>query len=289
LLARINPRLVFFHTAQGNIVRELGFLLPRRYKFIGVHHNADKLIRGRSFSQNLISRRMKHYFVLADYVKENLLPLIPRNIFLEDVYTVYYDKPEGFREIPKTRKLRVAIPGAVEQSRRDFFGLLEALKKYPLSPEVEFVVLGNGRRGEGPALREQLKAAGLESHFTFFDAYVSAADMASYMASSDVLLPLMHPGMKYFTLFSQYKISGTYNWAYGYKKPMLMHQELHRLKTFHDVSIGYDMETLVETLNTLAQDPTPLAKITQNIQQDPRFDFAHQKRKYSDFVEKALE
>ncbi len=288
IVERIRPALVFFHTAQGNIVRELCFLLPRKYPAVGVHHNADKLIPWHSFSQRLISLRLRHYFVLADYIKENLAPLVSPKIRLQEVYTIYYERPPGFREILKTKPLRVAVPGAVEQSRRDFRGLAEALWKTPLNDRVEIAVLGDGSRGEGPALRRELRAAGLETSFTFFDGYLSEADMVSYLASSDLIMPLLHPGMPYFPLFEKYKISGSYNLAYGYQKPLLMHQRLAGKKEFKPVALGYEMEELAPSLNRLAQDPSPLTPLAQNIKTDPRLDFRRQQKLYDAFIQSAL-
>ncbi len=288
LLASLHQPLLFFHTAQGNIVRELTWLLPRRYRMMGVHHNADKLIRGHSFSQTIISRRIRHYFVLADYIKENLAGQTAPGIHLQEVYTLFYEKPADFRELPRVKKLRVTIPGAVEQSRRDFKGLLEALEKAPLSPEVEFVVLGNGSRGEGPGVQEEVKKRGLQSHFVFFQAYVSHADMVSYVASSDLILPLLHPHMAYYNLFSTYKISGTFNWAYAYQKPMLMFEDLALRETFRNVSIGYRLENLIEKINSLVHHPEELRRIARQVQQDPRFDFDRQQKLYDRFIDRVL-
>ncbi len=285
LIKKIDPTIVFFHTAQGNIVRELCFLLPKKYKMTGVHHNADKLMSGASFSQRFINRRIKNYFVLADYVKENLQGKIPANISVQDIYTVYYERPKGFHEITKSNKLRIAIPGTVEQSRRDYWGLLEALKKNKLNSAIEFVILGNSKRGDGPELKKALAELGLSESFKFFDAYVSAADMASYMAAADLIMPLLHPGMEYFDLFSKYKISGTFNWAFGYKKPMLMHTAIGSLKTFNDSCITYDMDNLVEKLNSICQNPGQLSQVKAHIDNDPRFDFETQKVKYLHFLE----
>jgi hypothetical protein len=94
--------------------------------------------------------------------------------------------------------------------------------------------------------------------------------------------------MPYFRQFAEYKITGSLNWAYGYKKPMLMHEELANMKTFKDASIGYTTENIVETINNLSRDLSPIAELVQNISKDPRFDFETQKKLYDQFIQKAL-
>lgn len=288
LLLNLKPQMAFFHTAQGNLVRNLCFLLPSSLPMAGVHHNPDKLIRGRSFSQTLISRRLKHYFVLSGHVRENIQPLLPPGVRLQEFYPVHFERPEGFREVPKTKALRVGIPGSVERTRRDYDGLLQALKAKPPRRPVEFVVLGDSSRGQGPELKAQVKAAGLERLFLFFDGYLSASDMASTLASCDLLLPLLHPGMPQYGLFSKYKVSGTFNLAYGYGKPMLMHQDLARLPEFRDLSIGYELGNLVEVLDKLSEDPSRLRTAVEKVHADPRFDPVRQRPLYEAFIRGAM-
>jgi len=288
ILRDLGPKLAFFHTAQGSILRALCFLLPRALPLMGLHHNPQKLIRYASFSQSLISRRLKHYFVLADYIRENIGPRLSPGIRVQDFYAVYAEKPAGFREIPRARALRVVVPGRVEQTRRDFFGLLSALEAKPLAEGVEIVVLGDGSKGQGPQLRERLRALGLDPHFHFFEGFVSEDDMASTLASCDAVLPLLHPGMPQFELFEKYKASGTFNLAYRYKKPLLLHQSLAGLKTYQGLCVGYEMGTLVDTLNDLAGDPARLKGIAAAVAVDPRFDPAAQRPVYEAFVREAM-
>jgi hypothetical protein len=184
--------------------------------------------------------------------------------------------------------LRVAIPGGVEQTRRDYSGLASELEKGGLREDIEFVVLGDGSKGQGPELRGRLRAKGLDRRFLFFDGYLSTADMASYLASSDAVLPLLHPGMPQFELFERYKVSGSFNLAFGYKKPLLLHRKLADLPTFRGLSIGYGMDTLLDTLNGLARDPTPLKALERAIASDARFDPAVQKPRQEAFIREAM-
>jgi len=94
--------------------------------------------------------------------------------------------------------------------------------------------------------------------------------------------------MPQFELFAKYKASGTFNLAFRYKKPLLLHQSLAEARTYQGLSIGYGMDTLVEVLNDLARDRERLKGIEKAVAADPRFDLAAQRPLYEAFLRDAM-
>ena len=111
---------VVINTAQGAFTRDLTLMAPRDLRFTGISHNPQKL--GHSFTQKLISRRIKKYFVLSDFILENVKDQNP-DLALDVFYPVFFPSTPL-----KSRNsmLNVCIPGAVDPLRRDYKSLLRA-------------------------------------------------------------------------------------------------------------------------------------------------------------------
>lgn len=279
---------VFFHTAQGNIVKNLCLLLlPTKVFCFGVHHNAIKLIDG-SLTQKIITLKIKHYFVLADFIKSSLNQNnLKPSIQIESFYPCYYEKPQKIPPINKAPySIHIAIPGTIEQSRRDFFGLLDILEANPLNSNIKFVVLGNSRRGDGPKIKSCIKKLNLESNFIFFDAYVTAEQMYAHIQCCDMIAPLMHPNLEYFFDYTTFKITGSFNLAYGFKKTLFLFESLAERPDFKHVSIGYNAKNLVDKLNFLASNKDEILKTESSYKDDKRFHLQFQKEKYKNFMKK---
>lgn len=282
IVRRLKPDVVFINTAQGNFVRAFILMLPIGTKIRGVHHNAVKLLG--SFSQSIISWRLKHYIVLADYIEINLKPLLKNGVTATTFYASYLEMPPQDYKLPTEvlqrieNKTIVAIPGVVELNRRDYHALIAALKKVPPPENLMFLILGNSARGDGPWLRQQIQSLNLEKNFMFFEGFVPTNVVYACLQRSDALIPLMHPGMDYFDDFSKYKISGTYNLAYGFNIPMLMHNALHKTPYFNTISIGYETDQLGELLASLPTKKSILDTLRKNIENDPRLNKENQKK-----------
>lgn len=281
-IKQIKPEYVCFSTAQGNVVRDLTLLMPRGIKLFGTHHNADKLLT--SSSQKLIMLRLKKYLVLAKFIEENLRTKLKPDIKIKAFYPCFYEKIPGVPPVNFPGKLLVAVPGVIEQSRRDYFGLLEIMKKNPPSSKVHFLMLGNGSREDGPRFQEEVRKAGLERNFTFFNAYVSAEDMQTHLEASHLILPLLHPGIDYFQLYQDYKVTGSYDLAFGYNKPLLLHSAIGRNTDFTGFSLNYEVENLMKTLESLSPGDSKLQEISRRMAESENFKLDVVSRIYLDFI-----
>jgi len=275
-------RTVLFNTAEGNHVRDLCLVAPLGLRFVGILHHTYKL--GRSFTQWLISFRVKRYFVLNDYLLDHL-PHSTRLRFAS-YYPIFFPPFERVSLEKKHTEFWVGIPGEVEFRRRDYKGLLASLVRQPAASTMKFLLLGTSRvgSGDGEQFKILVKEAGLESQFVFFEDFLDNNLFYSYIDKCDVVLPLIHPTNSLYSIYQRHQTSGTYIIAFGFAKPMLMHDSFKGVEDFTVSSFFYDDESLVATLNRLASDRSCLEEKRKEIQSQGRFQFEEQCRRFLGFV-----
>jgi glycosyltransferase involved in cell wall biosynthesis len=245
--------VVIFNTAHSNPVRNFCLLpFPCRVKFYGTLHGVNKL--GGSLTQKIISRRIQNYFVLSDYMMEKAMKVAHNGLRFSVYYPIFH--PEFKRtELPKKPEgqVWVAIPGAVEYKRRDYLTLVEAFARLEVKPNVRFFLLGNGshKYGCGEELRKLVAANGLEEYFVFFDGFVPNEVMHGYIKNSDALMPLIHPINTDMEKYLENQISGTFNLAFAYHKPLLIHDYYKRYNDFQDTGVFYGLERIADFLEAL--------------------------------------
>lgn len=228
-----------FNTAQGNVAWRL-FLLPfpKRISITGAIHNVPKLKK--SFGQKIITRQIKRYMLLSDL-------LMPKYINLCDkpavaVYPIFYP-PIETKAIAKPKdEIWIAIPGAVSYSRRDYDALLIGDIEYPKN--IKFVLLGNINRADGDIVLEKIRKSGKEKNFTIFNEYVPDDEFYAFAKACDFMMPLVHPSNPKYEKYVRDKISGTYDLAIAYRKPMLCPKEMQQYEDFADTAIFYDRNDL---------------------------------------------
>jgi len=237
---------VILNTAHSNPVRNLCLLpFPRRMFFAGTLHGVNKL--NRSVTQRIISRRIPNYFLLSDYMHRKALSVPHAGLRFAVYYPIFH--PE-FQPVPIDEKpagqIWICIPGHVEFKRRDYTSLIEAFAALESKPDVRFIVLGNGSHshGNGPELRRMISERGLTAYFRFFDGFVSEEEFHTYVQASDVVMPLTHPLNADLMKYAEDQISGSFNLAFAYKKPLLMHRFYERYPDFAGNSLFYDMDGL---------------------------------------------
>lgn len=239
---------VYLNTASGSEAWKFFILpLPKQVKAVGTLHNIVKL--SSSIGQKIITRSLHGYVLLSDILQ----PFYRQCCTLPSVsvYPIIHPHLEQQDIRKNDGEIWIAIPGAVALSRRDYITLVEAGKRTPYAPHIKFIILGNICKADGHEVRGAIKAAGMESNFVFFDRYVAGNLFYSYIQKSDYLMPLVHPSKKEYAKYLSEKISGTYNQAYAYKKPMLCPEEMSVHEDFKDSSLFYDINRLAEYVNNL--------------------------------------
>ena len=65
-------------------------------------------------------------------------------------------------------------------------------------------------------------------------------------------MPLVHPSKPQFRKYLTEKISGRYNLAFAYKKPMLCPEDMAVYEDFKDTSVFYNLNNFADFINNLS-------------------------------------
>lgn len=280
LLRRERYTHVVVNTASGNAVRVLSLALPRAVRAVGVVHDVCKLTR--SGTQRFISRRFKDYLVLADH----LVPATPPpGLRVGAFYPIAF--PERAVAAPgaapaEDGPLRIVIPGNVSYARRDYPGLLALWKALPDGERrgLSIELLGNVDAGDGPDLVARLRREGLEEAFVLHRGFVPEERFYARLAAAHLVLPLLHPDTPDFEGYLRCKISGAFNLAYGFQKPLLMHTRFRAIPDFQRTAVFYDPPALP----AVAALREAHARITSDLARAEALRPEHQQARYRAFV-----
>ena len=277
LLDAIGADTAVFNTAQGAVVRDFTLLPQGGRRLAGVLHNIHKLRDSRG--QRLISRRIKRYLVLNDYLLENRDDRL--DLTLGWFYPIFFPQVEGVPVDKQPGEFWAAVPGKIDFQRRDYRGLLQGMVDTELPANLKFLMLGPYENDDVRREVQELAATtGQPGRFRFFDGFVENATLQSYLKASDLVLTLLHPGTERFGEYSRIQITGSFNLAYGHKVPLLMENFFARYRAFVGNSIFYGKDDLVPTLARLAADPGPIAPLKAAMAEDPRLTFEYQRDQY---------
>jgi len=242
---------VVFNTCSGNSVRAMVLLLVGTgVDLIGILHNSKKL--DKSFSQRIITLVVKKYLVLNDYIRENLVQK-HRQLRIASFYPVFF--PAFHSSIKKkSNEIWVCVPGAVDFARRDYQSLSNAIASMTLPDNFRFVMAGRNNRSkeEFQSFYANIATRGLDKNFIFFDQFVSDEDFHGLIIESDFILPLIHPSKARYRSYATTKITGSFNLAFGYKKPLVMENFWKGYDDFQGVSAFYKVEELSKVIAEIA-------------------------------------
>ncbi len=288
-----NIHQAIINTAEGNIIRAITMISGKDINFTGLLHTGRKLWTSRS--QRIINRKIRKYFVLADFIRENLDRADP-HLSIEYFYPVYF--PESRKREMHEKSIRpvlsgtatpdprflVCIPGAVDFARRDYLSLIREIDTSGVPREIRFLLLGRTTGPDGRLLVSRIRELGLEEYFTYFDEFLEHAVFYDYLSRSSLILPLITPGALNYEDYLKYKITGTYNLAWGFQIPMLMHESFMDYPIFGQTSAFYRSGELIKTLESLAGETEKLREIREKIPEIKDFDFTIQAERYVQFV-----
>jgi hypothetical protein len=274
---------VIINTASGELIEYLTLFMPKRVKVFGVIHSLKKLTT--SFSQKIINKKIKNYFLLNDY----LLPFAPESVLhdakFESFYPIYFPYKTELIKKPKN-EFWVVIPGHVEFKRRDYLGFIEILKGKTLDKSIKFLILGNSSHNysDGKKLENLVGEIGFKNNFIFYYQFLPPEIFLNYIAISDLILPLMHPGIDFYPDYINNQISGTINLAFSFKKPMLLFKDFTMMDDFKASSFFYDLPELFSLIEHLFENRDIIDKKSTEIKNYDKFDFEFQRKKYVNFI-----
>ena len=271
------------NTAHGLLARDITLALRGHpVQVAGLCHHAEKL--GSGITQNLISRRIKNYFVLHPYMQRWARP--QEGVTISQFYNIFFVNPAkmGPAVLPAPgEEVRIVLPGALEPDRRDYGSLLALAGSGQWPAGVKVVLLGDASGTEyGRQLVRTIRAEGFGSYFELFESYISDTVFFEQMRRAAAVLTLLHPNVKQFEIFSRFSISGSYNLAFAFQKPILCVQDpFEGYEVFKDVGLFYQPDQLGELLSHIAADPVgALTPRLEGYARLPELGFDYQARQY---------
>jgi glycosyltransferase involved in cell wall biosynthesis len=271
---------IILNSAHGILVRDFCLMAPGNIEIIGVLHYVDKL--SGSFTQKLISSKVKKYFVLNDY----LLQLIKNEGAkqFQSFYPIFFNSFIKIDTKKRKDEIWITIPGPVEFLKRDYLGLIDNIKN--LTPEIKFIFLGRSDSADGRMLKDIAERKGLLNNFKFFDGFIDWDLFLSYLNDSDIIMPLIHPSNPRFEDYLYKHISGSFNLSFGLGIPMLIHESFSDKSDFQISSIFYSVDKLQEVIMDCPIKRDKLLDLRTNILSYPKFSFDYQSKNYIDFLNK---
>ncbi|MGY5355737.1 hypothetical protein [Wenyingzhuangia sp. IMCC45467] len=262
---------VIFNSAERKIYKFLLlFLFNKQISFWGILHNPNRLKK--SIKQKYISYKISGYFVLSDFVKQNIVTEKLTKTPIQSIYTIFCEKTEGSKKIIKPEnETWIVIPGKIEFDRRDYLFLLNL----EIPKNIKFIILGNINTKDGIEFMQTVLKNKFLNNFLFFKTYIQDYEFNQYIENADFILPLIHPNNPFFNKYIKNKITGTYNWAYAFKKTMLLEQSFSSIKEFKETSYFYNI-TPNQIFEVLKQ---PKKKYIGN-----KWAFEYQQNNYLNFI-----
>ncbi len=271
----INFDLIVLNTAHSySVVRNLTLLLRfAQVACVGILHDTKKLKS--SFTQRIISKKVKKYFVLNDA----LLPSDENtgSSKVQSFYPIFFPEYEPV-PVYKQNDIWIGIPGRVDYDRRDYDFLVNALAEINALDRVKFLILGKVDRNNitGKRFYDSLEKSGQLERFKVFHSFIENRDFHSYLAACDYIMPLLTLNKDYI----KYKISGSFNLAFAHKKPMLCHTFFQDIPDLRENSLFFDAVTFPQLISDIdngkLKSPASYS--------DPKWSYRFQQRRYIDFI-----
>ncbi len=280
-LKSLGIKKVLFNTATGSMVRDFLLISGRSFLYTGVLHDGEKLKR--SLSQATISRWIKHYIVLSEPIKQNISKF--SKLKTEAVYPVYF--PSSLTAFPRSSSgFRVVIPGQLELARRDYPTLINSLKGLALPADFKLIFLGKSRHAQGSRTEVEalLQEAGMMDHAILFDDFVDDHTFYAELQKASLILPLVHPGAGHYESYFRYQVTGSWNLAFGFQIPLLMHRSFEGYPIFRETSLFYAREELGNRLLDLYHQPWRLENATERIKACSNFELEVQAEKFKEIT-----
>ncbi len=265
-----------FNTAQGGHIRNLRFLVSRKIECYGIVHTIRKF--NESGTQKIIHKFIRSYAVLSDILKDGI-----QSEYKHKVTTFYpIEFPDyGKSELKKEREIWITIPGGVETRRKDLSGIVSMLQQTP--DHIKFVFAGKSdfTKPELHELLKEIRENHLESRLIYFEEYISNETFYQLIQSSDFLMPLIHPDTPSAIEYPFNQISGSFNLAFGFRIPLLMHNAYSNVEDLRNSATFYTVDTFGKDVEFATENSTnKIAEIASN----EKWNYTVQQNVYLDFI-----
>ncbi|MCS7152553.1 MAG: hypothetical protein N2253_08115 [Bacteroidia bacterium] len=249
--------VIFHNTAYGHAVWKLMRRLPPLPQ-VGIIHDTEKLHRP-SWLGWQIAWKLKKFFVLREKLQKDL-----PSFWRKKAHTLHLaELPLSlWQKLPPISKPAgekwFAIPGRIELKRRAYLDLIHELVKGDIAPEWKFLLLGPAEAAysDWPRIQNELRRYGLLSAFKVFPQGLSFPAYHAYLRVCEGILPLIHPGIPYFSKYLRYQITGAFSLAFIHRKPLFLHEAFALEEDLQDAAFFYSSPSqLIELLRAYPECP----------------------------------
>ncbi|MBS1494950.1 MAG: hypothetical protein JST55_15665 [Bacteroidetes bacterium] len=276
---------VILNTAHGILVRNLCLLLMNsKVEVIGVIHQAHKLLK--SSTQRIISRKIKKYFVLNDYVKEFMDTKTNKAYNINVFYPIFFNTKNSSNK-NNNSKIIITVPGNVIQTRKDYVFLVKSILKLndELKQKLQFIFLGTTSKNESAEVLELVSKNKIDENLLrIYKKHVSDEEFNHVLQQSDYILPLIHPSSNSYNEYLSTEISGAFNTAFAFKKPLLMFESFNKFEDFKKFALFYNEKNFVQLLERLIKEDLT-KEIKKNYENYKKFNLDFQTENYINFIE----
>ena len=267
---------VIFNTAQGSKVRNLCLLPNKSIEFYGIIHNI-RLLRN-SATQNVISKKIKNYFLLNDTLAEKLGP--KEGINIHTFYPLSFPPFEA-KNIKKEGEIWLTIIGGIEFRKRDLTGFLDFAEQAPKACKFIFLGRSDLKLEDVAYFNREIEKRELSDKIKTFTDFVDQATYNDYIAATDFILPLIHPEAPCAKEYFETLISGSINTAFGYDIPMLIHEGYSDWTDFQAGVQFYNLSNWNEKLEeAIAHRPI----LVQQMKENAKLKAEHQNERFAQII-----
>lgn len=246
---------------------------------IGIIHYSKYIVKSSTFKW--FYRRIKKIFFLSDHLLRNIGE-IPQRLTISTFYPIYFPEYNDFPVEKPDGEFWVCTPGNAWQGNRDALSLIKDMHKTKLNGNVKILFLG----GIDLPTKDEIDKLESTSNIFIYGAFMPQNVLDAYLKKSDVIIPLIHHDLDN-RRYGEKRISGTYNLAYAYQKPMLLERQIKESNNdFDGISIPYELDSIVDTINYISNHREEYSKVLYAIQNHPYLNVKKQSEKYIELIEK---
>ncbi|MDY0360079.1 MAG: hypothetical protein RBR08_01350 [Desulforegulaceae bacterium] len=276
-----NISTCIFNTAENNKVRDfLLFTKSMNISFFGIIHHISKL--DTSHTQKTITKRIKGYFTLNDYLTKNLKEKFGEEKKIDTLYSIFYPFAGNFISLKPKNEIWIGIPGNIELKRRNYIDLIDAVSQADIK-NSKFLFLGKPNEKDIKIIEEKINSTKKENIFLWFNTYIENNLFLSYIKNCDYIMPLINSSLA--DEYINNRISGSFNLGFGLKKTFIMEESFNHIEDFRAFSIFYKKNKLKEILEQIDARKIYCKNIQTQINNYQKFDFHILKRRYLDMIE----
>lgn len=227
--------------------------LPLKLNVVRCIHNFRPL-KEKFLENNILNKVFKKVLVLNKYIVENNKDIMDReNLLVESFLPIFFPKEGGKKLTKGDEETWICIPGKVNTDRRDYDELIKQMRVKNIDERLKFILLG-GDDGDLKDIKKKIRKNGVSERFvTFGSEFIPQKLMSSYIEKSDFIMPLIHPSKEKYKKYIEYKVSGAFNLAFGFEKPLVCVDDYEGFRDFDSFSIFYSQNSIISTANRLPE------------------------------------